>query len=342
MLPRSDQPFPVCEKCRSARIEIVKVGEIHAVPQIKVTCKDCGHVAGSHLYGTREEGGALPGHAGYPGGGGQISQDMYEQGPGDEYSDAEDDARIIDVGDDEDYETYDFNDDFDDLFGGPGGMYEMNELRRLAGLEQVQEASRVDHPFGASDYCVDCDSEPCECDPEFKEGNWESRECDGCHGAGCWACDDMGYVDQEIEEGFPNNPEVSGVIGYNIGDEKAFFLMQDILGAVEFGPQDEVLVPVEQNDKVCAELDKHGFELGKDYSIARGLTDDVQNGYNDRATVDGDDFFPGGATSSPSRELGPGAAKQGDNPMRTPMASVKKEEPVYESMKLAYRRFRQK
>ena len=142
----------------------------------------------------------------------------------------------------------------------------------------------------------------------------------------------------EVDEGF-DNPG-SDIVAYEIGDEKAYYVMADILGAeLDFGPHDEILVPKARQDEIEHQLDMQGFAKGRDFAVAGQMFDDLQNGYDDRAMVDGPDFFPGGATSSPSRELGPAGAKHGDNPMRTPMASIDKED-VYESMKLAYRRYR--
>jgi len=66
---------------------------------------------------------------------------------------------------------------------------------------------------------------------------------------------------------------------------------------------------------------------------------DLQNGYNDRAFSDGQDYFPKGSHQSPADDLGPTASDQGDNPMSNRMRSVEKDD-VYESMKLAYRRHR--
>lgn len=55
-----------------------------------------------------------------------------------EKTDDEDEDKMVDVGDAEDYEDYDFDKEFEKMLGG-NGMYEMNELRKLAGLEPISE-----------------------------------------------------------------------------------------------------------------------------------------------------------------------------------------------------------
>jgi len=234
---------------------------------------------------------------------GDDSYDMNEE--------PNDNERIIDVGDDEDYEKYDFDDEFEQMLGGssdmPGaeynGMYEMNELRRLAGLEQLEEKDVVDGQ-------------------DVADGEDEEVE-----------------VDEAIAAG----PQIASdeIVAYEVGDEKAYYVMADLLGAeLDFGPQDEVLIPKARQDEIEHELDMQGFVQGRDFAVAGQMFDDLQNGYDDRAFTKGSDYFPGGATSSPSNELGPAGAKQGDNPMRTSMISVDKEDEIYESMKLSYRRHR--
>ena len=57
------------------------------------------------------------------------------------------------------------------------------------------------------------------------------------------------------------------------------------------------------------------------------IEEDLGNGYEDQHTADGQDYFPKGATSSPTRKAGPGGAKHGDNPMYT---SIKVDEATSE------------
>lgn len=64
-----------------------------------------------------------------------------EEGPGDDEFDADPDA-MVDVGDDEDYEVFDFDDEFDAMMGNTmkyESVVEMNELRKAAGIAQVDE-----------------------------------------------------------------------------------------------------------------------------------------------------------------------------------------------------------
>ena len=231
---------------------------------------------------------------------------MTEHSPGE--FDHDPDA-MIDVGDKEDFEVYDFDNEFETMLGGSsdpvdnfgaGSMYEMNEIRKLAGLEPIEEEK------------ADKDND-----------------------------DDKVESEEEVTEGFPGSefPD-SDVVAYDIADERAYYLMADILGAeLDFGPQDEILVPAERNDEICAELTKQGFEQGRDFKVAGQMMDDLQNGYNDRAFTKGQDYFPKGAQSTPATDLGPTASGLRDNPMANKMRMVKKDE-VYENMKLAYRRHR--
>ena len=66
---------------------------------------------------------------------------FHEEGPGDDEFDFDDDA-MVDVGDDEDYEVFDFDDEFDAMMGNTmkyESVVEMNELRKAAGIAQVDE-----------------------------------------------------------------------------------------------------------------------------------------------------------------------------------------------------------
>ena len=168
-------------------------------------------------------------------------------------------------------------------------------------------------------------------DPEKFAANWEKVKANLTKKFG---------AAPEVAESTDSQDET---VPFEFNDEKAYYLVADEIGdRISFGMHDEILVPEQYVDGIIMILDTHGFEQGKDFSIA-GMEEDLQNGYNDRESVD-DEFdlrFPAGATSSPSSELGPAGAKHGDNPMRTPMASVHQDEDeIYESFKHAYRRFR--
>jgi len=261
---------------------------------------------------------------------GDDSYDMNEE--------PNDDERIIDVGDDEDYETYDFDDEFEQMLGGssdmPGaeynGMYEMNDLRRLAGLEKVMEEE-------------ECDEEET-CDEDKEELDEIAPVIAAvARGAGAALADKaVDSLSGDVEEGSAAGaPITDDLVAYNIADEKAYYVMADVLGAeLDFGPQDEVLVPLARNDQVLVALDQQGFVKDVDFRVAGEQYEaDLQNGYNDRAFSDGQDYFPKGSHQSPADDLGPTASDQGDNPMSNRMRSVEKDD-VYESMKLAYRRHR--
>jgi hypothetical protein len=232
-----------------------------------------------------------------------------------------DDDRIIDVGDDEDYEDYsNFDSEFEDMLGGSSdmpetgynaGMYEMNDLRRLAGLEELVEEA-----------CEEID----EIAPVVAAV---------ARGAGA------AVANKAVDSLTSEDAGGADVVAYDISDEKAYYVMQDVLGAeLDFGQEDEVLVPSARNDQVLAALGQQGLEKGVAFNVAgEQYEDDLQNGYNDRSFSDGQDYFPKGATSQPATDLGPTAGDMGDNPMSNKMRSIEKDD-VYESMKLAYRRHR--
>lgn len=231
------------------------------------------------------------------------------------------DDSMIDVGDEEDHEEFDFEDEFEREMGNTNrfeSVVEMNELRKLAGMEPVveEEAEEVVAEEGPE--------APGEPSKNYHVGR--------------------AFTSSEFEEDkFDDNFEglASGdLIAYDIADEKAYYAMADILGAeLDFGPEDEVLVPAARNDELVIELRGLGFELGKDFEVAGQLQDDLQNGYDDHTYTDGQDYFPKGPTSTPATDLGPSASGWADNPMANKMRSVEKDD-VYEGMKLAYRRFR--
>jgi DnaJ-class molecular chaperone len=287
-----------------------------------------------------------------------ASGEIEEQGPGDDEFDADPDA-MVDVGDDEDYEVYDFEDEFDAMMGNTTRfesveeqVVAMNEIRKAAGLDPIAEGDE----------------------------KWEEKECDSCHGAGCGACDDHGYVDQEIEEALEESdgdkcircrkgtmergdtffgpaercnhcnyqrqlsesaPHDSGDYEFiNFNDDKAYFLVADEIGdRIIFGMNNEVGIPEQYVDGMVALLKNHGFEAGNGYNFA-GVDEDLQNGYGEHEYADSyDDYFPRGSHQSPSNDLGPTASGYGDNAMQNKMRS-KETDRVYEGMRQKYRRYR--
>lgn len=293
--------------------------------------------------------------------------DLDEQGPGDEFDHDED--AMVDVGDDEDYESFDFESEFDAMMGNTERfesveeqVVAMNEIRKAAGLAEA----------------------------EIGDEKWEEKECDSCRGAGCGACDDHGYVDQEVEEGCKEEVEEDVIeegegdtcsrcrkgkmeVGdtflgpaercnhcgfqrqisesaphgsddyefFNFDDDKAYFLVADEIGdRIIFGMNNEIGIPDQYVDGMVALLKDHGFEAGQGYKPA-GMGEDLQNGYGDHEYVDGQDFFPQSFTSTPSSDLGPTASGYGDNPKsRSSKIRNKEADEVYESMRQKYRRYR--
>jgi len=305
-----------------------------------------------------------------------------EQGPGDDEDEfAADDDAMVDVGDDEDYEEFDFNDEFEQMMGNTNRFeaIEINELRKRAGLAEKTIVTKDDiaaaggEVVGHKDEVTGGPGTSTRHDgsdqvrisvakgfPNMKQ--WWKEDPKDIMSMVYWQKNQLPPSDEEafarnwekvkanLTKKFGAAPEVAESTDnkddydfFNFDDEKAYYLVADEIGdQIIFGMQNEVGVPEQYTDKIVALLTDHGFEQGRAYEFA-GMEEDLQNGYNDRESVD-DEFdlrFPAGATSSPARELGPAGAKHGDNPMRTPMASVDKDEDyIYESFKHAYRRFR--
>ena len=297
-----------------------------------------------------------------------------ENGPDDDYKDefAHDEDAMVDLGDDDNY----YDDDFDSMMRDPGNMYEMNRLRKLAGLEQIAEKKADKDDVNETKHYIDCP----DCDGTGKDLKADTSgpqpivgDCPRCGGFGKIYMDKVeekkadkdydgdgkiesaedeykGSKDKAIkkakmeEDIFDDNAEklaAGELIPYEVDDEKAYYMMADILGAeLDFGPEDEILVPAAREDEVVLGLENEGFEQGKDFWRADARYEaELQNGYNDRAFSKGDDYFPKGAQSTPASDLGPSASGMADNPMSNKMRMIKKDS-VYETMKLAYRRFR--
>lgn len=292
--------------------------------------------------------------------------------------------KIVDIGDDEEF---DFESEFDKSMGTTRSMYEMNELRKLAGLPIVEDEGDIAGSQGlrkaqwnrleavkaragevsseqqaAFNALVDQASESFKLHQESET----SRLID--------QLEDMVAVDWNAEvDAFRNRMEpdtgrrgmmgrvsrrgtgpsfkLGGVaedaqvsehndtVAFVFDNEEAYYLAADLLGALlDFGPNDEILVPKNMVQSMYDELNGAGFDHGEDFTEMGEVDEDLQNGYEDHHMVDGQDMFPKGATSQPAGDIGPGGAKHGDNPMSTRMKTA--ENKIYESYKLAYRRFR--
>ena len=278
-----------------------------------------------------------------------ASGEIEEQGPGDDEFDYDDDA-MVDVGDDEDYETYDFEDEFDAMMGNTM-KYEsveeqvvaMNKLRKAAGLaeaelpveEEVEEEVELDEKEG--DKCARC-----------RKGTMERGETFFGPAERCNHC---GFQRQLDESAPYESGDDYDFIDFK--DDKAYFLVADEIGdRIIFGMNNEVGIPEQYVDAMIGLLRRHGFEKGFDYEFtSRGnpnhianrkpdVEEDLQNGYNEHEFADAyDDYFPLGSHQTPSDDLGPTASGYGDNAMDNKMRS-KKADDVYESMRQKYRRFR--
>jgi hypothetical protein len=255
---------------------------------------------------------------------------LVEQGPGDDEF-AHDEDAMVDVGD----ESFsDDSEDFSDLgsgdYYGDSQYYEtfdMGDLRRLAGLEQLAE-EKVDEIVGALAKGAGA------------VAKGVSNVAKGVSSAvkGAATAVATGAMDEEeVAESEPHN--TGDYSAFDFANEQAYYLVSDEIGdRVQFGDHDEVLVPDALADGILVLLAKNGFEKGQDFSVA-GMDEDLQNGYNNRAFSDGQDYFPRGANNQPADDLGPTASGFGDNAMKNRMRS-KDVADVYEGMKLSYRRFR--
>jgi hypothetical protein len=280
-----------------------------------------------------------------------ASGEIEEQGPGDDEFDADPDA-MVDVGDDEDYEVFDFEDEFDAMMGNTTRfesveeqIVAMNEIRKAAGLDPIAEA-KPDFLDLDDDGDTEEDMKDAAEDKEKVEEG-EGDTCSRCRKGKmergetffgpAERCNHCNYQ-RQLSESAPHGSDDYDFFVFD--DDKAYFLVADEIGdRIIFGMNNEVGVPEQYVDGIVALLKDHGFEAGQGYKPA-GMEEDLQNGYGEHEYADSyDDYFPRGATSTPASDLGPTAGRHGDNPMRTPMASVDKED-VYESMRQKYRRYR--
>ncbi len=255
---------------------------------------------------------------------------LEEHGPGDDEFSHDEDA-MVDVGD----ESFsDDSEDFSDLgsgdYYGDSQYYEtidMGDLRRLAGLEPLAE-EKVDEFVGALAKGAGAVAKGVS---NVAKGV-SSAVKDAATAVATGAMDE-----EEVAESEPHN--TGDYSAFDFANEQAYYLVSDEIGdRVQFGDHDEVLVPDALADGILVLLAKNGFEKGQDFSVA-GMDEDLQNGYNNRDFIDGQDLFPRGANNQPADDLGPTASGFGDNAMKNRMRS-KNVADVYESMKLSYRRFR--
>jgi hypothetical protein len=273
---------------------------------------------------------------------GDDSYDMYEQGPEDEF-DVDPDA-MVDVGDDEDYEVFDFEDEFDAMMGNTT-RFESVEDRKAAGLAPIEEA-KPDFLDLDDDGDTEEDMKDAAEDKEKVEEG-EGDTCSRCRKGKmergetffgpAERCNHCNYQ-RQLSESAPHGSDEYEFFSFD--DDKAYFLVADEIGdRIIFGMNNEVGVPEQYVDGIVALLKDHGFEAGQGYKPA-GMEENLQNGYGEHEYADAyDDYFPLGSHQTPSDDLGPTASGYGDNAMDNKMRS-KDAEDVYESMRQKYRRYR--
>jgi hypothetical protein len=283
-----------------------------------------------------------------------MYDDMYEQGPGDDEFDADPDA-MVDVGDDEDYEVFDFEDEFDAMMGNTTRfesveeqIVAMNEIRKAAGLAPIEEA-KPDFLDLDDDGDTEEDMKDAAEDKEKVEEG-EGDTCSRCRKGKmergetffgpAERCNHCGFQRQleSVEESAPHPTD--DTIPFEFNNEQAYYLVADEIGdKISFGQFDEILVPEQYVDGIIMLLDTHGFEQGSDFVIST-MDEALGNGYGEHEYADAyDDYFPLGSHQTPSDDLGPTASGYGDNAMDNKMRS-KDAEDVYESMRQKYRRYR--
>lgn len=138
-------------------------------------------------------------------------------------------------------------------------------------------------------------------------------------------------------------------------DESAMGMNCNIAPTVSHRPQTDldhfmrIVAEADSEEELEEEDDEELDESGKPWEddeeeddkeedakdkIDEMVVGDLSNGYGNHHSVDGDDYFPSGATSSVSDEAGPASAKHGDNPLQK-----SEKESVHEEMVHAYRGF---
>ena len=151
-----------------------------------------------------------------------------------------------------------------------------------------------------------------------------------------------GQTMSENESDFGMDDEEQDVM-IKFESEEAHDLIDELFGALaDRGIEGEIILPPRVRGAVEQALRDGGFTDGEDYQFVNPMTEvDLQNGYDQHYSVDGEDYFPDGDTGPAPRKLGPGAAKQGDNPLATRM-NVKESESLYEQYATEFKRFKDK
>lgn len=123
-------------------------------------------------------------------------------------------------------------------------------------------------------------------------------------------------------------------------NEEAHDLIDELFGALaDRGIEGEIILPPRVRGAVEQALQDGGFVDGEDYQFVDPMTEvDLQNGYDQHHSVDGDSYFPDGDTGPAPRRLGPGAARHGDNPLAT-QSHVTESKSLYERYMTEYKKF---
>lgn len=125
-----------------------------------------------------------------------------------------------------------------------------------------------------------------------------------------------------------------------IDNETAFYFLADNFTAeMGFSEEGNIMLPERMRGKVEQLMADAGYEDGEDYYFVDAVEEaDLQNGYDDHHYVDAEDYFPTGNDGPAPKELGPSAARHGNNPLGTKMKVS--EDNLSEGLKRAYRKFR--
>ena len=141
---------------------------------------------------------------------------------------------------------------------------------------------------------------------------------DDDHDDTCRTCDGTGIG----QHGDPDTSRCSSCGGSGV--DRGEYDDSDDYEPDEYEPEDDYMGPLEESDEV--------EDDGKE-DVEEAF--DLNNGYDDVTFMKGGDFFPDGADSPVTRNVGPSSAKQGDNPEQKKMAVAE----AHKELVYNYRKF---
>lgn len=108
---------------------------------------------------------------------------------------------------------------------------------------------------------------------------------------------------------------IAAIFGPEVWDMDS---MQDLAQTLEqANPTDQEIQYIIKTGALPPRLVNLEFNQGDSFQFDEAY--DINNGYNDKKVLDGQDYFPTGADGSVVKKTGPSGAKQGDNPEQKKM-----------------------